>query len=166
MILIILGLAILATAVTINYISVYQSAVVSAPTPVPGEIVFKSGEVNNVSSMTEIDVALASGPVLIEFGAEWCQWCEEEKPIIDRLAVEYPGVTFLSVDTDHSKTLARNFYVNGIPQMNIIIRKNPDGSYIYVDQTGKTAVSRQNSAIVGFRKYDELRPLVDAAVAA
>lgn len=166
MILIILGLAILATAVTISYISGYQSAVVSTPTPVPGEIIFKSGEVNNVSSMTEIDAALASGPVFIEFGAEWCHWCDEEKPIIDRLAVEYPGVTFLSVDTDHSKTLARNFYVNGIPQMNIIVRKNPDASYVYIDQNGNMVVSRQNSAIVGFRKYDELKPLVDAAVAA
>jgi thiol-disulfide isomerase/thioredoxin len=118
------------------------------------------------AKMAEIDAGLRSGPVFVEFGAEWCYWCGVEKPVVGKLSADYGTVTFVDIDTDVNRTLADAFYVDGIPQMNIIVRKNPDGSYLYVDPLGNVTADRFSSRIVGFRDYDQLKPLVDAALAA
>jgi thioredoxin 1 len=117
-------------------------------------------------SMKEIDAALERGPVFIEFGAPWCSWCTAQKPIADELSGEYPGVSFIDVNTDENGSLADAFYVNGIPQMNLIVKKNPDGSYLYVDVNGKTTNDRKKSAIVGYREKEVLKVALDAAVRA
>lgn len=119
-----------------------------------------------VTGQPGIDAALEAGPVFLEFGAEWCYWCNLEKPVVGNLSVEYPGIAFLSADTDESPGLAKAFYVKGIPQLEIIVRKNPDGSYLYIDPTGNTTTDRYASRIVGYHTHDELKPLLGAAVAA
>ena len=116
--------------------------------------------------MAEIDAALAGGPVFVEFGAAWCEWCQKEKPVVEGLALNYSGITFVDVDTDVNGKLADSFYVSGIPQMAIVARKNPDGSYLYVDQDGLATTDRYGSRIVGYRESAELKPLLDAALAA
>ncbi len=116
--------------------------------------------------MGEIDAALQKGPVFVEFGAPWCHWCDEEKPVVRALSSDYGSVTFVDVDVDVNGTLADEFYVDGIPQLEIIVRKNPDGSYLYIDPRGNATTDRFQSRIVGFRERDQLRPLLDAAVAA
>jgi thiol-disulfide isomerase/thioredoxin len=118
------------------------------------------------AKMAEIDTALRSGPVFAEFGATWCYWCDVEKPVIGNLSANYGRVTFVDVDADVNRTLADAFYVDGIPQMNIIVKKNSDGSYLYVDPLGNVTTDRIRSRIVGFHDYDELKPLMDAALAA
>jgi len=114
----------------------------------------------------EIDDALRDGPVLIEFGAEWCGWCEKQKPVIEELSRDYKGVTFVSVDVDINSTLADDFYVQSVPQLDLIVKKNSDGSYLFIDRFGNTTTDRFRSRLVGFLEYDELRPLLEAALAA
>jgi thiol-disulfide isomerase/thioredoxin len=114
----------------------------------------------------EIDDGLRNGPVLVEFGAEWCGWCEKEKPVIENLLRDVKGVNFVSVDIDLNGTLADDYYVEGVPQLNLIVKKNLDGSYLYIDRYGNTTTDRFRSRMVGYMEYDELRPLVDAAVRA
>ena len=116
--------------------------------------------------MKAIDAALEKGPVFIEFGAPWCSWCTLQKPIVEELSGEYPGVSFIDVNTDENASLADAFYVNGIPQMNLIVRKDPDGSYLYVDIAGKTTNDRKKSAIVGYTEKAALKTALDAAVRA
>jgi thioredoxin 1 len=123
-------------------------------------------EIQAEGKMGEIDAALQDRPVFVEFGAPWCYWCGEEKPVVENLSASYKTVAFVDVDTDVNGTLADEFYVDGIPQMNIIVRKNPDGSYLYIDALGKVTADRFQSRIVGFRERDQLKPLLDAAVAA
>ncbi len=117
-------------------------------------------------SMEEIDAALERGPVFVEFGAPRCGWCTLQKPIVEELSGEYPGVTFMDVDVDANGSLADAFYVNGIPQMNLIVQKSPDGSYLYVDINGKATNDRKKSAIVGYRGKEALKVALDAAVRA
>jgi thioredoxin 1 len=117
-------------------------------------------------TMKEIDAALEKGPVFIEFGAPWCSWCTAQKPIVEELSNEYPGVSFIDVNTDENGSLADAFYVNGIPQMDLIVKKNPDGSYLYVDINGKTTSDRKKSAIVGYTEKEALKTALDAAVRA
>jgi thioredoxin 1 len=114
----------------------------------------------------EIDAALQHGPVFVEFGAAWCEWCEKEKPVTEALSAEYHSITFVDVDVDVNGTLADEFYVDGIPQMNVIVRKNANGSYLFIDPGGKTTTDRFQSRIVGYQERDQLKPLLDAAVAA
>ncbi|HMK47870.1 MAG TPA: thioredoxin family protein [Methanocella sp.] len=118
-----------------------------------------------IDSMTSVDAALVNGPVLIEFGAPWCAWCSQEKPVVAGLADEYPTVAFFEVNSDDSPGMVKDFYVKGIPQMEIIVRKNPDGSYQYIDAMGTSVTDRYKSRIVGYRTREELKPLIDAAVA-
>lgn len=128
------------------------------PTQSPGE--------GQISDISPVDAALVSGPAFIEFGAVWCHWCQVEKPITEQLSKDYPGVAFFSVDTDSSPGFARAFYVSSIPQMAIVVKKNSDGGYLYVGPDGKTGTDRYKARIVGYRTYDQLKPLLDAALAA
>ncbi len=51
---------------------------------------------------------LAKGPVVISFWATWCRPCLKEMPHLNRLAGEYKGqITFLAVNTDNSKSVAK-----------------------------------------------------------
>jgi thiol-disulfide isomerase/thioredoxin len=51
---------------------------------------------------------LGQGPVVVNFWATWCKPCLKELPHLDRMAGEYEGrVTFLAVNTDNSKAVAK-----------------------------------------------------------
>lgn len=126
----------------------------------------QTGGAGSGEAMAGIDDALASGPVFVDFGAPWCTWCTQEEPIIEELKTEYPGVTFIEVNVDENVTLSDAFYVGGIPQMNVIVKKNPDGSYLYADVSGATTDSRRASAIVGYHEKPDLKKALDAAVKA
>jgi thiol-disulfide isomerase/thioredoxin len=116
--------------------------------------------------MGEIDAALQDGPVFVEFGAPWCDWCGEEKLVVESLSASYGSIAFIDVDVDMNRSIADDFYVEGIPQMHIIVRKNPDGSYLYIDPQGKATTDRSQSRIVGYRDADQLKRLLDVAVTA
>jgi thioredoxin 1 len=116
--------------------------------------------------MGEIDSALASGPVVVELGAAWCDWCQKEKPVMRSLAGQYPNVAFMDVDIDQSKALKDAFYVSSVPQLEVIVKKNADGSYLYIDPNGATTTDKSRSRIVGYQEEGQLKPLVNAAVAA
>lgn len=120
------------------------------------------------TNMEGIDSELAKGPVFVEFGAPWCSWCQLEKPVVENLSNDYAGMAFIAIDTDSSNgsALAVDFYVDGIPQMNIIVKKNPDGSYLYVGPDGKTTSDRYKSRLVGYQESGQLKPLIEAALAA
>ncbi len=123
-------------------------------------------EENGDHKAAEIDAGLRTGPVFVEFGATWCDWCQKEKPVVRDLAAEYGGVTFVDVDTDVNGSLARDYFVEGIPQMDIVVKRYPNGSYLYIDQQGKATMDRSRAGIVGYRERDELKPLLEAALAA
>lgn len=117
-------------------------------------------------SMADIDNALASGPVFVEFETKECSYCRQQKPISEALAGEYAGkVTFLFVDAAESRDLARSFQVSGVPQMNVIASR-ADGKYVYVGKDGVTSDSIAASRFLGLTQKDTLKTALDAAVRA
>ncbi|HUL61867.1 MAG TPA: thioredoxin family protein [Methanocella sp.] len=116
--------------------------------------------------VAEIDAGLRTGPVFIEFGATWCDWCQLEKPVVRDLAAVYGGVRFVDVDTDVNGSLASDYFVEGIPQMDIVVKRYSNGSYLYIDPQGKVTMDRLRARIVGYHERDELEPLIQAALAA
>jgi len=115
-------------------------------------------------TMADVDSALASGPVFLEFETKECGYCKQQRPISEALADEYQGkVTFIFVDANENRELAKAFQVSGVPQMDIVLEKSADG-YTYVDKDGKTSGSVGASRFLGLTQKDSLTAALDAAV--
>jgi thioredoxin 1 len=77
---------------------------------------------NNTKAVTdasfETDVLKASGPVLVDFWAEWCGPCKAIAPALEELAGEYAGkLTVAKVNVDENPQSPNNFQVRGIPTL-------------------------------------------------
>lgn len=59
--------------------------------------------------------------VLVDFHAEWCGPCKTVKPELAKVEKNYAGkVTFVEVDIDKRKALARSYKVASIPHFVIL----------------------------------------------
>jgi thioredoxin len=66
----------------------------------------------------EADVLKASGPVVVDFWAEWCGPCKMIAPALDELAGEFAGkVTVAKVNIDDNPMTPNNYGVRGIPTL-------------------------------------------------
>ncbi|TAK13880.1 MAG: thioredoxin [Anaerolineae bacterium] len=64
------------------------------------------------------EVLDASGPVLVDFSAVWCQPCKMLDPVVDELAGDWEGsVKFVKIDVDHNPMVAMNYQVMGVPTL-------------------------------------------------
>lgn len=106
--------------------------------------------VKEVTQLNQINSALQKGPVLLEFGATWCEYCQKTKPILQELATEYQGkATIMSVDVDNSPELTSYFGVDGIPDSAVIVGiKNNE--YVYMQENGEVTTDRSSARIVGY----------------
>lgn len=78
-------------------------------------------------------------PVVIDFNATWCGPCMRFKPTFDKVASEYDGAVFLSVDVDNNPKAAEQFGVTSIPMITVLM---PDGT---------------TQSSVGYMEEDEFR---------
>jgi thioredoxin len=59
----------------------------------------------------------ASGPVVVDFWAEWCGPCKVLAPVLEQAVEERDGIVLVKVDTDANPDLARQYQVRGIPNV-------------------------------------------------
>jgi putative thioredoxin len=76
-----------------------------------------------VSQMTftrEVLEASRQKPILVDFYATWCGPCQLLKPVLENLVQEYDFI-LAKVDIDQNPDLAKQYGVNGVPDVRIVI---------------------------------------------
>jgi thioredoxin 1 len=67
--------------------------------------------------ITREDVSHLEGPVLLEFGANWCGICGGFSPQLEALMREFPHVNHIRIEDGRGKPLGRTFRVKLWPTL-------------------------------------------------
>ena len=66
---------------------------------------------------TREQVDRMTGPVLVEFGTEWCGFCRALRPQVEALLAAYPDVRHVRVEDGPGQPLGRSFQVKLWPNL-------------------------------------------------
>jgi thiol-disulfide isomerase/thioredoxin len=127
---------------------------VSPPLSYPGIMV----------SMGDVDKALESGPVVLEFETQECGYCKQQRPITEELQKEYAGkATFMFIDASRDRDLSNKFTVRGVPQINVIAKK-ADDKYVFAGEGGKLSENMADVKFIGLTEKGKLQEALSAAI--
>ena len=70
----------------------------------------------------EQEVLKSAQPVVVEFGAVWCQPCKQLEPVLAKLGQEWSSKARIAkVDVDESADLTMRFQIMGVPTVILFV---------------------------------------------
>ncbi len=70
-----------------------------------------------VESMTRDDVDRMTGPAVLDFGTNWCGFCQGARPKIDAALVGHDDVSHIKIEDGKGRALGRSFAVSLWPTL-------------------------------------------------
>lgn len=70
---------------------------------------------NDQPTRTEVDAS--TGPLVLEFGTEWCGFCRAAQPLIAEAFADHTGVPHVKVEDGPGRPLGRSFRVKLWPTL-------------------------------------------------
>lgn len=92
----------------------------------------------------EIDAL--SGPAVLEFGTDWCGYCQGAQPLIGDAFAKHPGVRRIQVEDGPGRALGRSFRVKLWPTL-IFLRNGAEVARV-VRPTGAAELDDAFEALI------------------
>jgi thioredoxin 1 len=84
------------------------------------------------------DVLGATGPVVVDFWAEWCQPCKMIGPSLEEISTELNGkVTIAKLNVDENPRIAARYGVRSIPTLILFKNGEPTSMQIGAQPKGR-----------------------------
>lgn len=72
------------------------------------------------------DIQAIKGPVLLEFGAPWCGFCQAAQPLLAKAMADFPDIRHFKIEDGKGRPLGRSFRVKLWPTLIFLV----DGSEV------------------------------------
>jgi len=69
------------------------------------------------TQMNKTDIEQLNGPTVIEFGANWCTYCQAAQAIITKALLNYPNVKHIKIEDGKGQRLGRLYAVKLWPTL-------------------------------------------------
>ena len=66
---------------------------------------------------TRAEIDATAGPLVLEFGTNWCGFCQAAQPLIAEALEAFPGVAHRKVEDEKGRLLGRSFKVKLWPTL-------------------------------------------------
>jgi thioredoxin 1 len=70
-----------------------------------------------VEQPDRISIDALPGPVVVEFGTNWCGHCSAAQPLIEHALAAHPGVSHIKVEDGQGRMLGRSYRVKLWPTL-------------------------------------------------